>query len=179
MWPPVILRLGQDGGDEVIKALWILLGVDRGDLCPCLEKGGAKKCHLVLALFMTYWNYNNNSLPLYSAILGTQSALHRRGNCVCNSYPMFDCLSCMGCFLLGIIWCENVNHRHEVNFFFRSICEEEWATGFKQELEQSETELSLACLLAQCCAATAYLTFTEPVHPFLSWSTTPDNCLAW
>lgn len=131
MWPPVIpphsiLRywLGQNGGDEIIKALWILLGVDRWDLCPCLEKGETKMCHLVLALFMTYWNR------------------------VCYSYPMFDCLSCMGCFLLGIIWSENVNHRHEVDFFFRSICKVEWTTVFKQELEWSETELSLAFWLS-------------------------------
>lgn len=39
-------QLGQNGGDEIIKALWVLLRVDRWDLCPCLERKTNKVKHV-------------------------------------------------------------------------------------------------------------------------------------
>ncbi len=57
-------------------------------------KFGIEIVYFTLCVHQSYYNNNNNSLHLYSAFLGTQSALHRRGNllnhhqCVASTWMM-------------------------------------------------------------------------------------------
>lgn len=88
--------LWQDSGDEIIKPLGILLWVHCGDLRTGLESKHTHvlpDCHRFLKPL------------LYTA-----------------TYPVFDGLGGVGCFLLGIIMLKDVYDSHEVHLLPGSSC---------------------------------------------------------